>query len=177
LLWDDDAHITRPELRSLDGLYRIWFDVTATQQYYPLSETAFWVQYKLWGEDMMGYHLTNIAFHALTAVMVALVLRQLAIARGISGGGCLCAASGARGIGGLDHGAEEYDLGRVLSGRGDGLFSLRPESERGLVLGGAGVVRAVDVRQDRCGDAAAALLVIFWWAAGKAVVAAGTCCR
>jgi tetratricopeptide (TPR) repeat protein len=79
LLWDDDAHITHPELRSWHGLYRIWFDVGATQQYYPLSETAFWVQYKLWGNWMMGYHLVNIAFHALTAVLVVIVLRQLAI--------------------------------------------------------------------------------------------------
>ena len=25
-IWDDDAHVTRPELRSLHGLARIWFD-------------------------------------------------------------------------------------------------------------------------------------------------------
>src|SRR5262245_31128395 len=36
LIWDDDAHVTRPELRSWEGLYRIWFDLGATQQYYPL---------------------------------------------------------------------------------------------------------------------------------------------
>ncbi len=51
----------------------------ATQQYYPLSETAFWVQYKLWGDATLGYHLVNIAWHALTALLVALVLRRLAI--------------------------------------------------------------------------------------------------
>ncbi len=79
LLWDDGADITRPELRSWHGLYRIWFNVGTTQQYYPLSESAFWLQYKLWGDAMPGYHLVNIAFHALTAVLAALVLRQLAI--------------------------------------------------------------------------------------------------
>ena len=40
-LWDDDAHVTRPELRSLGGLWRIWTDLGATQQYYPLLHTAF----------------------------------------------------------------------------------------------------------------------------------------
>src|SRR5580658_9189917 len=38
LLWDDDAHVTKPALRSLHGLWRIWFDLGATQQYYPLLQ-------------------------------------------------------------------------------------------------------------------------------------------
>jgi hypothetical protein len=29
--WDDDAHVTRPDLRSLGGLARIWTDFGATQ--------------------------------------------------------------------------------------------------------------------------------------------------
>ena len=32
-LWDDDAHITRIELRSPGGLERIWTELGATQQY------------------------------------------------------------------------------------------------------------------------------------------------
>ncbi len=35
-LWDDGGHITSPELRSISGLWRIWSDLHATQQYYPL---------------------------------------------------------------------------------------------------------------------------------------------
>src|ERR1035438_10767535 len=35
LLWDDVGHVTRPSLQSLHGLWRIWFDFGATQQYYP----------------------------------------------------------------------------------------------------------------------------------------------
>src|ERR1043166_1839159 len=34
VLWDDDAHITKPGLQSVPGLYRIWFEPGATQQYY-----------------------------------------------------------------------------------------------------------------------------------------------
>ena len=30
LVWDDEAHVTRPELRSLDGLARIWVEPGAT---------------------------------------------------------------------------------------------------------------------------------------------------
>ena len=35
-LWDDDAHVTRPGLRSLAGLWQIWTNLHSTQQYYPL---------------------------------------------------------------------------------------------------------------------------------------------
>src|SRR5436305_8575648 len=46
-LWDDDAHLTKPELQSVSGLYRIWFEPGATQQYYPLLHSAFWLEHKL----------------------------------------------------------------------------------------------------------------------------------
>jgi hypothetical protein len=57
-IWDDDAHITAPELRSLHGLYRIWFELDATQQYYPLLHSVFWIEYQLWGDATLGYHLS-----------------------------------------------------------------------------------------------------------------------
>ena len=78
-LWDDKAHVTRPDLRSLQGLWRIWFDLGATQQHYPLVHSAFWLQYRLWGDDPAGYHLVNLGLHCLVALMVALTLRQLAV--------------------------------------------------------------------------------------------------
>ena len=79
IVWDDEAHVTRPELRSWHGLYRIWFDLGATQQYYPLLHSAFWVEHKLWGDATLGYHLVNILLHAAAALLVALVLRRLAV--------------------------------------------------------------------------------------------------
>ena len=79
VIWDDSGHMTPPELRSWYGLFRIWFDLGATQQYYPLLHSAFWVQYWLWGEATLGYHLMNILLHAIAAVMVALILRRLEI--------------------------------------------------------------------------------------------------
>jgi len=79
-LWDDAAHLTRPELRSWGGLWRIWFDPGATQQHYPLVHSAFWVQHRLWGESPAGYHLVNIALHVLVALLAALTLRRLSLA-------------------------------------------------------------------------------------------------
>jgi cytochrome c-type biogenesis protein CcmH/NrfG len=76
-LWDDDAHLTKPELRSLNGLLRIWIEPSATQQYYPLAHSAFWVEHKLWGDSYPGYHLFNILLHALNAVLVWRILHRL----------------------------------------------------------------------------------------------------
>jgi tetratricopeptide (TPR) repeat protein len=77
LLWDDDAHVTRLQLRSLHGLWRIWLEAGATQQYYPLLHTAFWVEHRLWGDSVLGYHLANVAEHALAAWILCAVLRHL----------------------------------------------------------------------------------------------------
>lgn len=76
-IWDDDAHVTAPELRSAGGLLRIWFDVGATQQYYPLLHSAFWIQHKLWGDWPVGYHLVNTLLHAFSAVLVLFIVRRL----------------------------------------------------------------------------------------------------
>src|SRR5271154_4493837 len=59
-LWDDSAHVTKAALRSLNGLSRIWFDLGATQQYYPLLHGAFWLEYHLWGDKALGYPLVNL---------------------------------------------------------------------------------------------------------------------
>jgi len=77
MLWDDDFHITRPELRSLQGLRQIWFSIGATPQYYPVVHSAFWLQHTVWGDDTLGYHLVNITLHAVSAFLLALILRRL----------------------------------------------------------------------------------------------------
>jgi tetratricopeptide (TPR) repeat protein len=76
-LWDDDGHLTKPGLQSLHGLWRIWFELGATQQYYPLLHSAFWLEHRMWGGAMLGYHLTNITLHALSACLVVMIMRRL----------------------------------------------------------------------------------------------------
>jgi tetratricopeptide (TPR) repeat protein len=79
LLWDDSGHVTRPDLRDLHGLWRIWSDPAATQQYYPLLHTAFWLEHLLWGDSVLGYHLVNVALHVLAACLVVRIARRLAL--------------------------------------------------------------------------------------------------
>jgi len=78
-VWDDDAHITRPALQSFTGLWRIWFHLGATQQYYPLLHSAFWFEHTLWGDAVLGYHLFNILLHATAAFLVVLIVRRLSL--------------------------------------------------------------------------------------------------
>src|SRR5271165_3008519 len=84
MLWDDAAHITRLDLQPASGLGRIWSDLYATQQYYPLLHSAFWIEHRLWGDSTLGYHVANVLLHAAAAALLVLVLRQLKVA-----GACL----------------------------------------------------------------------------------------
>src|SRR5579864_9429943 len=78
-IWDDEIHITRPELRSLNGLARVWIDPSAAPQYYPVLHTLFWLEYKLWDGSVLPYHLVTIFCHALLALLLLAVLRRLEI--------------------------------------------------------------------------------------------------
>lgn len=77
-VWDDDLYVTgNAALRDVVGLWRIWFEVGAVPQYYPLAYTVFWVEHHLWGIDPLGYHLVNVALHALAAVLLGRLLTRL----------------------------------------------------------------------------------------------------
>src|SRR5438105_2485143 len=78
-LCGDAAHVTPSHLRSWQGLWSIWSAPRATQQYYPLTHTFFWLQHRLWGDTPSGYHLINIILHAAAASMAGLILYRLAI--------------------------------------------------------------------------------------------------
>jgi len=78
-LWDDMGHVTNPALQSWSGLMRIWFEPGVTQQYYPLLHSAFWLEHRLWGDAVLGYHLINVLQHALAATLFGVLLRRLSV--------------------------------------------------------------------------------------------------
>ncbi|MGA2114039.1 MAG: tetratricopeptide repeat protein [Bryobacteraceae bacterium] len=88
LVWDDARHVTRPDLRSLHGLWRIWFELGATQQYYPLLHSAFWLEHSIWGDSVLGYHLLNVALHAAAACLVVKIARRLELPGAWFAGAC-----------------------------------------------------------------------------------------
>src|SRR5208283_1261357 len=80
ILWDDAGHITRADLQSVAGLGQIWSNLHATQQYYPLLHSIFWIEHRLWGDGTFGYHLANVLLHATAAGLLVLILQQLKVA-------------------------------------------------------------------------------------------------
>jgi hypothetical protein len=79
-VWDDDQYVTRNStLTSVDGLARIWTEIDATPQYYPLVFTTFWIERQLWGLHPLGYHVVNVLLHAASAVLLWRILLRLRI--------------------------------------------------------------------------------------------------
>jgi tetratricopeptide (TPR) repeat protein len=78
-IWDDDTYLTdNPLIKASDGPYRFWF-TTQPPDYYPLTFTLFWLQWRLWGPDPTGYHIVNALLHAAGSIVIWLVLRALKI--------------------------------------------------------------------------------------------------
>lgn len=75
---DDLLLLDNPQMRDATGLVRIW---TSTDQwdYWPLTYSAYWAQWQLWGANPLPFHLVNIALHAIDAWLLYLLLRRLAI--------------------------------------------------------------------------------------------------
>ncbi len=79
-IWDDDFYVIyNSTLRTLGGLWRIWTELGATPQYYPLVHTTYWVEYHLWGLNAAGYHIVNGLVHAAGVILLWRILVQLGI--------------------------------------------------------------------------------------------------
>ncbi len=79
-IWDDDYYIqNNVQLRDLGGLRRIWLQVDSEPQYYPVTHTSFWIEYQLWGQSPLGYHLDNILLQACSSILLWRVLLLLKI--------------------------------------------------------------------------------------------------
>src|ERR1700719_1721411 len=72
-VFDDDSLISHNRLiLAGDGLHRFWF-TTEAPDYYPLTWTLWWVEWRFWGDNAAGYHVVNVLLHAVNAVLVWLV--------------------------------------------------------------------------------------------------------
>jgi Tfp pilus assembly protein PilF len=79
-VWDDDQHVSGNQaVTSAAGVKDIWLRPEASPQYYPLVQTVFWLEHRFWGLDPLGYHLVNLALHALNALLVFCLLRRLSV--------------------------------------------------------------------------------------------------
>ncbi len=78
-LFDDQSAISSNPLITQPGhLHEIWFS-TKPIDYWPVSYTALWIQWRLWGDATTGYHLVNLALHIGVALLAWAVLLRLSI--------------------------------------------------------------------------------------------------
>jgi tetratricopeptide (TPR) repeat protein len=78
--WDDHSFLVRNEIiHARDGLRRFWL-TTEAQDYFPLTSTLLWVEWRLCGASAAGYHVVNVLLHASAAVLAWRVLRRLNVA-------------------------------------------------------------------------------------------------
>ena len=78
-IWDDPELLTEnPLIQASNGLQRIWFGGEALD-FFPLTLTSFWFEWRLFGENALGYHAVNIALHAASAVLLWRILLRLRV--------------------------------------------------------------------------------------------------
>ena len=78
-IWDDDQLLTaNQQVQSPDGWWNLWVH-PQTADYFPLTSTTLWFEWRLWGMNSIGYHITNVLFHATAVVLTWQVLKRLHI--------------------------------------------------------------------------------------------------
>lgn len=84
--WDDGLEFTRNEaLRSPGGWWQPWIH-PAGMDYFPLKSSLQWLEWRLWGEDPLGYHLVNLGLHVASALLIWRLLLVLGVRAAFVGG-------------------------------------------------------------------------------------------
>ncbi len=77
-IWDDGYWIlNNPAMHRWSDLGVIWFNPLMFIQYYPLSVTAYFLQYQLWGANALGYHIVSILLVFFNALILWRILLRL----------------------------------------------------------------------------------------------------
>lgn len=69
-VWDDTAEILRngPIRSSWHAIGGMW-TAPSGADYFPLKETVQWIEWHLWGDAAVGYHLVSLSLHLLSAFL------------------------------------------------------------------------------------------------------------
>jgi Tfp pilus assembly protein PilF len=78
-VWDDSTHLLENPVLQPGGLARTWAPGDTHLNYWPLTFTAYWLEYHAWGLNALGFHLVNVGLHILAAVLVWQVLLRLGL--------------------------------------------------------------------------------------------------
>jgi protein O-mannosyl-transferase len=78
-IWDDEIYLTKaPLIITPDCLHRIW-RTTDPIDFWPLTNTTFWLDWRLWGMHSTGAHATNLVLHMAASLLIWAIMRKLSI--------------------------------------------------------------------------------------------------
>lgn len=84
-LWDDATWLaatpstaTQRLIHAADGLAGIWL-TTRAEDYWPLTNSLFWLQWRWWGMNPAGYRAINLALHVAGCLLLWRLLRELRV--------------------------------------------------------------------------------------------------
>src|SRR5690349_13310096 len=73
ILGDDNALTNNTLVKAADGIYRCWH-IIASHDAWPVTTSSFWIEWRLWGMNPAGYHVTNLVLHIVAALLLWAVL-------------------------------------------------------------------------------------------------------
>jgi protein O-mannosyl-transferase len=76
---DDNLFVTENNLiQTSDGLHKLWC-TAESEEYYPVSYSTLWIDWRLWGMKTTGYRVINLILHIVEALLIWAILRKLSI--------------------------------------------------------------------------------------------------
>ena len=79
---DDGLAVTdNPLVKAPDGWFRAWLSIKDHTDYcyWPVTNTAFWLEWRLWGTHAAGYHASISRSHIVNSLLIWLLLNRLQI--------------------------------------------------------------------------------------------------
>ncbi|MDA8326733.1 MAG: tetratricopeptide repeat protein [Nitrospiraceae bacterium] len=79
VFWDDNKYIyENPHIHSLNFAFLKWaFSTFYYSNWHPLTWVSYALDYTIWGENPMGYHLTGLLLHSINTFIVVLLTSSL----------------------------------------------------------------------------------------------------
>jgi protein O-mannosyl-transferase len=78
ILDDDLMMAANKNINASDGLFYFWC-TDIEQDYWPMTSTTFWLEWRMWDRHTTGYHITNLILHIVESLLIWLILRRLSI--------------------------------------------------------------------------------------------------
>ncbi|MGA2798871.1 MAG: tetratricopeptide repeat protein [Thermoguttaceae bacterium] len=76
---DDDRLVSdNDHIKASDGLHQFWCTAKA-DDYWPVTNSSLWIEWRLWGMHPTGYHVSNQILHIIEALLIWIILRKLSI--------------------------------------------------------------------------------------------------